>query len=374
MGTPLTPRRAGLLATAVLATALAGCGGSGSDDNAASASGAAPEAAAAGTDAGTTATDTSANASLKSGKAAAVTGTAPAAAAAVPGAGTAAGASGVPVDIAAGADRKNARGVSVPDAALTGRDVIYTADLTVQVEDVTKAVAQIETAVRAAGGFVAGSERSTDAAPAPVPSQSAGEPGAVPAPAPRSSATLTLRVPPGGFNSVLDRLAELGLVVDRKLTGQDVTETVVDVKSRIASARASVDRIRDLMERAVTLRDVVALEGELSQRGADLDALLAKQTSLKDQTSLATVTVHLKTAEALAAANADGDDEGFTAGLANGWNAFSNSATAGATVLGALVPFAAALLILGPPLWWGSQRIARTAPTLRRKVSPIEPS
>ncbi|MBA3745507.1 DUF4349 domain-containing protein, partial [Sporichthya sp.] len=276
-------------------------------------------------------------------------------------------------DIAAGADRKNARGVSVPDAALTGRDVIYTADLTVQVEDLTKAVAQIETAVRAAGGFVAGSERSTDAA-APVTPQSAGEPGAEPAPAPRSSATLTLRVPPGGFNSVLDRLAALGLVVDRKLTGQDVTETVVDVKSRIASARASVDRIRDLMERAVTLRDVVALEGELSQREADLDALLAKQTSLKDQTSLATVSVHLRTPEALAAAAAEDDDEGLTAGLSNGWHAFSDSATAGATVLGALIPFAAALLLLGPPLWWLGLRIQRTAPAVGRKVSPIEPS
>ncbi|HUR72662.1 MAG TPA: hypothetical protein VMZ00_00195 [Sporichthya sp.] len=53
---------------------------------------------------------------------------------------------------------------------------------------------------------------------------------------------------------------------------------------------------------------------------------------------------------------------------------FSGAATAGATVLGALVPFAAALLLLGPPLWWLGLRISRTGPTLRRKVSPIEPS
>ena len=372
MRTPPISRGAGLAAALALTAALASCGGTSSDDSDVAAA-AAPEAAgsvadtATGTDTGAAPVTGDAGTVVQSGNTAAGTG-----AATSPGAATgSAPAAGVPADIAAGADRKTARGVSVPDAALTGRDVIYTADLTVQVDDVTHAVAQIETAVRAAGGFVAGSERSTDAASIPAPQTV--EPGAEPAPAPRSSATMTLRVPPGGFNSVLDRLATLGLVLDRKLTGQDVTETVVDVKSRIASARASVDRIRDLMERAVTLRDVVALEGELSQREADLDALLAKQTSLKDQTSLATVTVHLKTAEALAA-TAEDDDEGFTAGLSNGWDAFTTSATAGATVLGALVPFAAALLLLGPPLWWLGLRIQRTAPTLRRKVSPTEPS
>lgn len=111
--------------------------------------------------------------------------------------------------------------------------------------------------------------------------------------------------------------------------------------------------------------------GELSQREADLDSLLAKQATLKDQTSLATVTVHLQTPDAASAA--EDDDKGFTAGLANGWDAFSGAATGGATVLGAVVPFAAALLLLGPPLWWAGMRISRTAPALRRKVSPIEP-
>ena len=338
-----TSRRAGLAAALALTAALSACSGS-ADDQASSASGplaATPEIA--GTDAGSAA-------ALKGGKAAA-----PAAPAAATG-GTAATRPGAaaPTDIAAGADRQNARGVTVPDAALIDRDVIYTADLTVRVDDVSKAAAQIESAVRAAGGFVAGSERSTDASST------------------RSAATLTLRVPPGDFNSVLDRVAALGVLIERNLAGKDVTEAVIDVKSRIASARASVVRIRELMDRAVTLRDAVALEGELSQREADLDALLAKQATLKDQTSLATVVVHLQSPDTVASA-AEDDAEGFTAGLANGWDAFSSAATAGATVLGALVPFAVALLLLGPPLWWAGMRISRTAPALRRKVSPIEP-
>lgn len=368
--TPRTPLR--LAAAALTIAALASCSGSSSDENTA-ASMSAPEAVG---DAGSVdAYDTGAvELKSKAAKGDAATGALPATssgttaaatgsgAAVRPGAASAGASAPVPADIAAGADRKTAKGVSVPDAALVGRDVIYTADLSVQVDDVTKAASQIESAVRAAGGYVEGSERSTEAAPAPVDGAPVAEPG-------RSAATLTLRIPPGVFTSVLDRIAELGLVVDRNLTGKDVTEAVVDVKSRISSARTSVERIRDLMDRAVTLRDVVALEGELSQREADLDALLAKQASLKNQISLATVTVRLEPTKAAEEAAAADDDRGFGAGLSDGWDAFSDAAIGGATVVGALVPFAAALLILGPLAWWIAVRIHRTAPQLRRKVS-----
>ena len=47
------------------------------------------------------------------------------------------------------------------------------------------------------------------------------------------------------------------------------------------------------MDKAEKLTDVVALEGELSSRQADLESLLAQQASLKDRTTLATVTLEL---------------------------------------------------------------------------------
>ncbi len=65
------------------------------------------------------------------------------------------------------------------------------------------------------------------------------------------------------------------------------------MESRIKSQRASVARVRELMDRADKLSDVVTLEGELSGRQAELEALLARQASLKDRTSLATITLSL---------------------------------------------------------------------------------
>ncbi|WP_309505987.1 DUF4349 domain-containing protein [Streptomyces pyxinicus] len=81
-------------------------------------------------------------------------------------------------------------------------------------------------------------------------------------------------------------------MIERTVEAQDVTDQMVNVGSRVTSQRAGVDRIRALMDRATKLGDVVALEGQLSERQADLEALPARQASLKDR-SLATITLSL---------------------------------------------------------------------------------
>ena len=241
--------------------------------------------------------------------------------------------------LAAGAGGAPAAKLGVPDSALTGRSVVYNAEETVEVADVSRAVSSVEAAVDAGGGLVARSERTGD------------------------TANMRLRVPPSNFESFLDRIGKLGTVSDRTLSGDDVTDQVVDVASRVDTQRKSVDRVRALMSQATSLKDVVALEGELSQREADLESLLAKQNKLKNQTDLATVTVHLVTPAKAAVIAASEHRRGFTAGLGGGWDAFTAAAVGAATVLGAVLPFTVAIAVLAPPLAWATVRLRRSLTT-----------
>lgn len=254
---------------------------------------------------------------------------------------------------ATGASVKSA----VPDTSLAGRDIIYTADMTVRVEDVGKAASKVEGAAVAAGGIVVGSQRTSEPGVASPKDKTP--------PPDRSEATLTLRVPPEEFDKVLNSIGGTGEVLDRTLTGKDVTSQVVDVTSRIDSQRKSVARIRDLMDRADTLKDIVSLESEVAQREADLDALLAKQAKLRDQSSLATITIHLLSKAAPVAVEDDSQEVGFAAGLHNGWDAFTGALAVAATVLGALLPFVVTLLVLGPPVAWFVARLRRAGATPR---------
>ncbi|MFF0199975.1 DUF4349 domain-containing protein [Streptomyces sp. NPDC005017] len=241
------------------------------------------------------------------------------------------------------ADADAASGRTAPPAPGPVNDIIRTASLTVQVEDVPEALEEARTVAEGAGGYVGRESTTRD---------SGG----------RERTRVVLRVPVEAYDEVLDDLEGSGKLLERTARAEDVTDQVVDVESRIRTQRASVARIRELMDRATRLTDVVQLEGELSARQSDLEALLARQVSLKDRTSLATITVSLS--ETPVERAAEDDDPGFVDALSGGWGAFLTTLRWIALVLGAVLPFAAALGLLA--LLW--LRVVR--PRLPRAAGP----
>lgn len=68
-----------------------------------------------------------------------------------------------------------------------------------------------------------------------------------------------------------------------------------------------------------------------------------------------------KVDDATPVADRDTREAGFVSGLHDGWEAFVAAMVVAATVLGALLPFAVVLLVLGPPVTWFVLRISRSA-------------
>lgn len=157
--------------------------------------------------------------------------------------------------------------------------VIRTGSLGIETAEPQKTLAAARTAAEGAGGYV-GNE-----------STERGGNG-------RMTSTLTLRVPGERFDAVIGALEGSGKLLRRKVEAQDVTEKVADVDSRVKSQQASVARVREMMEKASGLSDVVMLESELSRRQSDLESLLAQQNALKDQTALGTITLSVSEPDA----------------------------------------------------------------------------
>ncbi|MFG3497237.1 DUF4349 domain-containing protein [Streptomyces sp. NPDC047928] len=228
--------------------------------------------------------------------------------------------------------------------AVPQQHIIRTAELSVEVPDAARALARARTVVRDAGGHVANesTERVDDD---------------------HVTSQVVLRVPQAAYESVLKDLAGSGKLLARSADAKDVTDQVVDVESRIATQRASVERVRKLMDQATKLSDVVTLEGQLSSRQADLESLLAQQAALKDRTTLATITLHLTEPEA---GTAEGDDRpGFLEALGGGWSALVTVATWAVIVLAAAAPWLAVLLV-AYALWRWLIR-----PRLRGRAEPV---
>lgn len=224
---------------------------------------------------------------------------------------------------------------------------VRTANLTVRVKDLGAAASQ----VRAAAGRLGGSIASED-------SQSAAAAGSV------AQDVLVVRVPEPKLEDAISAAVATGTELSRSSNSEDVTAVLADLESRESSQRASVARVRALMAKATSLQDIVLLESELSRRETDLEAAEASRRALADQAAQATLTVTLTTTNHPATHKKPGDDSSFMAGLRKSWHALQASTGVLLTIVGAGLPIAIALLIIGWPayLFTRRARASRAAP------------
>ena len=234
---------------------------------------------------------------------------------------------------------------SVARVAVQERAVISVGTVSLSSTDVRASRNEVQRIVDAGRGEITGEETQTD------------DDGDV------SWSRLEVRVPSERFDEAMDDLEEAGRLEDATRSAEDVTTQVIDTDVRIRAQERSLRRIEVLLDRAGSLADVVRVEAELTRRQADLDSLKQLQAHLAEQTSMSTITVHIDEATAKGQ-RTDRDDEpaGFLAGLRSGWRALATSATALATVAGALLPFAVALGVVLVPLWLLLRRSAGRRP------------
>lgn len=233
---------------------------------------------------------------------------------------------------------------TLPEGRMIARD----ATLSLTVTDLAAATSRVRAAAAAADGYVVQEDVQ--------PAASDDEVG---------YATLVISVPTASLESTLTQLEAIGTVTARGLTSTDVTVDYIDTSARIATLDASIERVRGLMGQAENITDIVALEGDLSEREAELDALTAHAETLEGDVSRSSITVdltHLVAGSTAASVEAE-PPSGFTEGLAAGWRTFTSFLSLVFTALGAVLPFLALAILLWLPLAWMRRRRRRTLMT-----------
>jgi hypothetical protein len=161
-----------------------------------------------------------------------------------------------------------------------------------------------------------------------------------------ASASLTLRIPAGDLDRTLDELRSLGTVNYVTLNAADVTQQSADVNARITALTTSVDRLLGLMNQATSTADLIAIEGELSTRQADLESMTSQRDYLADQIEYSTITLELNAQST----TAPGTPDTFWTGAVAGWDALVTVLAAALVGLGFAMPWlviVAGLLVIG---------------------------
>ncbi|MEU4740573.1 DUF4349 domain-containing protein [Actinosynnema sp. NPDC023658] len=217
-------------------------------------------------------------------------------------------------------------------SALPERQLVRSAAVDLRAPDATAALGEVKDLVVAEGGYSAQERSQPD------------------------RASVTLKVPGDRLDPVLAAIGRLdGVEVTRReLQTEDVTEQVVDVEARLANQRASVERVRGLLDRATSTSEITDIEAELTKRQSELESLQRRYETLKGQTAMSTLTIAISETGAPAAVP---EEKNFLSALAGGWDALVGAFGWLLVVLGGVLPFA---VVLGLPtfgyLWWRRRR------------------
>ena len=149
--------------------------------------------------------------------------------------------------------------------------IIRTARLQIVVKDFGTTRASVEALVTQAGGFIDHMTVTGDTSEARV-------------------LRGTLRVPGDRMADTLARLRGMGQVTEDTQGSQDVSDELVDLDARLASARATEQRLTELLRnRTGRLSDVLEVERELTRVRLDIERLDAQKANLGRRVSYATI-------------------------------------------------------------------------------------
>ena len=155
------------------------------------------------------------------------------------------------------------------------RKIIYTANLSVVVENFDPVESAIQSLVKKFGGFISNSKVNE-------------------ANRQRRRGTWTVRIPVKSFDEFLDATGSLGVPVSSSQKADDVSEEYWDIEARIANKKKLEARILQLLERPEDeIKQIIEVERELARVRGDIERMEGRIRYLSNRVSLTTVTIEV---------------------------------------------------------------------------------
>jgi hypothetical protein len=177
---------------------------------------------------------------------------------------------------AAAASQPTQSGLQAGSDTPAGALIVRTGSLELEVGDVNASLPKARDLVASMGGYVAGSEESHS-----------GD---------KQVATITYPIPVERWQDAVNGLRGLAdTVVHESTQAEEVTAQVVDLDARLTNLRSSETSLREIMSRAGSITDVLAVQDKLTQVRDQIERLTAQQKDLTGRAALATLQVSWET-------------------------------------------------------------------------------
>lgn len=177
------------------------------------------------------------------------------------------------------------------------------------------------------------------------------------------AADLTLRVPADRFTAIMDQLQELGKAANIRSGEGEVTMQYLDMEARIKNLKAQEERLREILDMASTVEDILNVERELSRVRGEIEVMTAQFTYLQDQVTFSTITLYLReeviATQTISPAPFENLGSKIKEAFVRSINFISKAVAALIVVVAALVPVLIILALLAGLIWLLVTRLGR---------------
>ena len=222
------------------------------------------------------------------------------------------------------------------------KKIIKTADLNVEVKNFRTFTDRLRLDVKRSGGYIAQEQQTA--------SLSAIE------------NTVTIKVPVDQFEDLLGEMAsDSDRLVEKKISSEDVTTQLVDIRSRLETKKEVRERYLELLKQAKSMKDILAVQDVINGVQEEMDAAAGRIAYLGH--SAAFSTINLKFYQVLDASVKDDPTPDF-------WHKLKDSVNEGWNWLSSLVLGLTSIwpiLLLGAGGW---MIVRRRLNNTRRQPSP----
>ena len=111
------------------------------------------------------------------------------------------------------------------------------------------------------------------------------------------NASMTVKIPADKLECFIEELSAMGTLTSKTIGSDDITNSYIDVESRIKALETEQEALLGLMEKAESLADVIDLQDRLSDVRADLEALKALKQSYDEMVAYSEITIDIREVE-----------------------------------------------------------------------------
>ena len=132
----------------------------------------------------------------------------------------------------------------------------------------------------------------------------------------KTEVRMTVRIPSGKFDQVLNNVSEKASRVDSKsVNAQDVTAEFIDVEARVKTKKELESRYKALLSKANSVTEILSIEKELGTLRGEIESVEGRLKYLNDNVSFSTLnfTFYERTGSEF------GFGSKFTAAVGDGW-------------------------------------------------------